>query len=145
MKTYCAGFLFDPDLTKVVLIEKKRPEWQAGKLNAIGGEIKPGETPAQAMRREFKEETGVTIGANNWNCFCILQGRQLKYKVHFYFAISDLCYQCKSTTDEQVNIYTLVANFKDGVAVANLSWLIPMAYNQIKKLESALSFAIYER
>ena len=57
-KTYVAGFLFSPDRSRVLLIRKNRPAWQAGKLNGLGGKIEPGETPPQAMRREFREEQG---------------------------------------------------------------------------------------
>ncbi len=39
MKLYVVGFMFTEDEKQVVLIEKKRPEWQAGKLNGVGGKI----------------------------------------------------------------------------------------------------------
>lgn len=43
----------------MVMIKKERPAWQAGLLNGVGGKIEPGETPFEAMVREFQEETGV--------------------------------------------------------------------------------------
>lgn len=43
----------------VLLIIKKRG-LGAGKINAPGGRIEPGETPEQAAVRETQEETGVT-------------------------------------------------------------------------------------
>lgn len=46
---------------KVLLIEKKRPKWQEGKLNLVGGKIERGETPIDAAIREFDEETNCTI------------------------------------------------------------------------------------
>ncbi len=55
---YVLGFMFSPDEKKVLLIWKNRPSWQAGKLNGIGGKVNPGETPLEAMEREFIEETG---------------------------------------------------------------------------------------
>ncbi len=51
-------FLFSEDRRRVVLINKKRPEWQAGLQNGIGGKVLEGEIYLQAMIREFKEETG---------------------------------------------------------------------------------------
>jgi 8-oxo-dGTP pyrophosphatase MutT (NUDIX family) len=54
---YVVGFLFSQDESKVLLVWKNRPAWQNGKLNGIGGKIEAGETPLQAMEREFKEET----------------------------------------------------------------------------------------
>lgn len=55
---YVLGFMFNEDESKVLLVHKNRPTWQAGKLNGIGGKIEAGETPLQAMEREFMEETG---------------------------------------------------------------------------------------
>jgi 8-oxo-dGTP diphosphatase len=43
-----------------MLILKKRPAWQDGLLNGIGGKIEPGETPEAAIQRESFEEAGAT-------------------------------------------------------------------------------------
>lgn len=55
---YVLGFMFNLAESKVLLVWKNRPAWQAGKLNGVGGKIEEGETPIQAMNREFAEETG---------------------------------------------------------------------------------------
>ena len=44
---------------KILLIEKNRPAWQAGRINFPGGSIEVGETPEEAAIRELKEETGL--------------------------------------------------------------------------------------
>ena len=62
---YVLGFAFHP-ARGVVLIRKNRPEWQAGKLNGVGGKIERGELPEQAMAREFEEETGYHTVAADW-------------------------------------------------------------------------------
>ena len=61
------GFAFD-DLGRVALIEKKRPDWQAGLLNGIGGKLEDvdQDRPIAAMQREFREETGVDIDVSKW-------------------------------------------------------------------------------
>lgn len=51
-RQYVLGFLFNENLTKVVLVRKKRPEWQCGLLNGVGGKIEDGEPPLDAMVRE---------------------------------------------------------------------------------------------
>ena len=64
------GFCFDetwPNCDNVVaLIRKNKPEWQKGKLNGIGGSIKPGETAMTAMIREWYEGTGIDLPPNCW-------------------------------------------------------------------------------
>lgn len=55
---YVVGFLFLDRKRQVVLIRKDKPEWQAGKLNGIGGKVEKGESAIDAMSREWKEETG---------------------------------------------------------------------------------------
>src|SRR5271157_1502939 len=64
---YVDGLMFDPTYSRVVVIRKTKPEWQAGLLNCVGGKIEPGEDIEMAMIREFREETGVSIGG--WKRF----------------------------------------------------------------------------
>ena len=59
---YVVGIVYNKE--NVLLISKKRPTWQAGMLNGIGGKIEPGENPLQAMIRECKEECNLDI--ENW-------------------------------------------------------------------------------
>lgn len=47
------------DWREVLLIEKRRPAWQAGRFNLPGGRIQVGETPEQAARRELYEEAEI--------------------------------------------------------------------------------------
>ena len=69
---YVVGFMFNQAKTQVALIRKARPAWQAGLLNGIGGHIEPGETPRQAMVREFREETGRETVESDWEPVCIM-------------------------------------------------------------------------
>ncbi len=40
---------------------KKKDDINAGKWIGVGGKIEPGETPEQALLREVREETGLTL------------------------------------------------------------------------------------
>jgi hypothetical protein len=64
MTRYVLGFMVWGSL--VSLIRKKRPKWQAGKLNGVGGHVEEGEPPRNAMAREFFEETGVKTSPDLW-------------------------------------------------------------------------------
>lgn len=121
MISYVLGFLFDDRWKYVALIHKKKPDWQVGKLNGIGGKIEDGETPEEAMRREFFEETGVEVwdwnefaimSSNSWECYC------------FRTATLDI-FNVQTTTNEEVVIRE-VDKLPDNV-IYNLRWLIPLA------------------
>lgn len=58
LEHYVMGFVFNTHRNKVLLIEKRRPDWMAGRWNGIGGHIEKGETPYEAIVRECNEETG---------------------------------------------------------------------------------------
>ena len=124
MQEYVAGFLFDSYLEYVVLIRKEKPAWQKGKLNGVGGKIEEGETPAQAMRREFLEETGMDV--EHWNQYVTLTGEG--FTVHFFHARSHDPFLVKSTTDETVRVYE-IENLSRLQTIPNLQWLIPCALN----------------
>ena len=95
---YCLGFAFSLDLKKVLTIRKKRPAWQAGRLNGIGGKQEPGETALQAMKRECLEETGVHI--ENWEYFATIEGPD--FTVTCFRAFTDDIFLATSLTDEEV-------------------------------------------
>jgi 8-oxo-dGTP diphosphatase len=50
-----------PDGRPEVLVGLKKTGFGAGLVNCPGGKLEPGETPAEAVVREFAEETGMTL------------------------------------------------------------------------------------
>jgi len=121
MVNYVCGFMFSEDKSKVVLIEKNRPNWQEGKLNGVGGKVELFETAPQAMIREFKEETGVEV--LQWNRLITLVSESYDFVCDFYFCFGNI-YKCYSTTDEIIQ-YVDVNDLPKNV-IPNLIWLIPM-------------------
>jgi 8-oxo-dGTP diphosphatase len=115
----------------VALIEKTKPEWQAGKLNGVGGKIEPGETSHQAMVREFKEETGVD--ALQWTPLISLRASD-DATVHFFYATCEDA-ELQSLTEEKVAWYPVAELLSLRLSVSmipNLRWLIPMAFDPDK-------------
>ena len=126
MRTYACGFLFSPDRQRVLLIRKRRPAWQAGKLNGLGGKVEPGETPLQAMRREFREEAGVNVA--EWQEILTLAGPDdagsgIGWRGHFFRAFGDLDAP-RAVTDEQLERHDVHALPRD--VIPNLRWMIPL-------------------
>ena len=138
MKTYVVGFMFDIDYSHVLLIQKNRPDWMKGMLNGPGGKIEIGETPGQAMVREFREETG--IAQSDWRLFCRLDGfnEEIKehYMIFFFMIIGDIYESVEGMTDEEVQIIRVDDIHRKHVhgynlnLVPNLRWLIPMALDE---------------
>jgi 8-oxo-dGTP diphosphatase len=134
-KNYVVGFVFCGD--EVLLIRKARPTWQAGRLNGVGGHIEAGETPEQAMVREFEEETGWRI--EGWEHFVTLTGddsdadRQAaggtKFGVWFFSTqvVPEQIPAVNIVTDEPTAWFKVTA-LPDEV-LPNLRWLVPLAYH----------------
>jgi 8-oxo-dGTP diphosphatase len=142
MKNYVVGFQFASNGSFVTLILKNHPEWQAGKLNGVGGEICDGETPDEAMRREFKEETGAYIAT--WKRFAILSNKS-KFCVHFFWASHAAL--VASMTSEFVTRYRTddIINADDECnTVPNLRWMLLMALNDMRGTDNCTMFEVSE-
>lgn len=125
---YSAGFFFDPSGEQVILVKKNRPKWQAGKLNGIGGHIEPGETPLDAMVREFYEETDVQTMHRDWRPFATVGGNG--FIVHFFETRSAFPIY-RTVTDEDIGIYRVDQLLRGSYAmIPNLRWLIPLALDK---------------
>jgi 8-oxo-dGTP pyrophosphatase MutT (NUDIX family) len=98
-RTYVLGFLLDHTLEHVVLMEKRRPAAQLGKLNGCGGLVRPGESPRWAMAREAQEELGVR--RNEWSVFARLDAGSARVYC-FVMANENGFFQASTQTDERV-------------------------------------------
>ncbi len=140
-----AGFCFDDIGRSLALIEKQKPKWQIGKLNAIGGKtditehkshidssiVSALEDPETAMEREFQEETGVFIHAKEWIPFVTLSGKDF---VVYFYKIFNTEYFRDVTTNERETVYKcMVTTFLNGYRLKlmyNLLWMIPMCLDR---------------
>src|SRR5687768_8509331 len=107
VQEYVCGFLFSEDRSRVLLIRKRRPAWQAGMLNGLGGKIEPGETAVEAMRREFREEAALDVA--EWQHVLTLSGADdagsgRGWAGHFFRAFGDLS-RVRAATDEQLELH----------------------------------------
>lgn len=121
---YVVGFLFSDSRDRVALIEKKKPDWQRGKLNGIGGKMEGDELPLDAMCREFKEETGADVWW--WQPFCVLNFRG--GAIHFFQATGDI--DALESMEAEVVTIVAVADLPELRTIPNLRWLIPLALDK---------------
>jgi 8-oxo-dGTP pyrophosphatase MutT (NUDIX family) len=102
---YVIGYAFDPTYKNVILIVKNRPDHLKGKTIGVGGKIEKFDlSPNDAMRREFKEETG------------LISGEWIKIKnyiaadgglIHAFYTIIDDLSKAETITDEQIIIRSI--------------------------------------
>lgn len=118
---FVVGFLFAPDFGEVLLIEKDRPEWQAGLLNGLGGKVEPGEMPLAAMRREFREEAGLDV--SGWELFCRRTGDW--GVVHCFAATGDVR-AARTVESEPVRVVPVRA-LPTLRTVPSVQWMVPLA------------------
>jgi 8-oxo-dGTP diphosphatase len=148
MTEYVCGFVFSESADRVALIQKKRPTWQAGKFNGIGGHIEPGESAAEAIRREFREETGLTIFG--WQQFCRLRGgNEDAWRVNFFRAfglLDDCCAQINAREIDEGTIFVLpIDDLFTRPHIPNLRWLIPLALDRDKPIADIVETAAQEQ
>ena len=96
-------FVVEQARSRVLLIRKKRG-LGAGKINAPGGRIEPGETPLEAAIREVREEVRVTptaIGQSGELRFQFVDG----YSLHVHVFRADACTGEPQETDEALPMW----------------------------------------
>ena len=126
MKLYVCGFMFNEDRSRVLLIKKMKPAWQRGRINGVGGKIEPGETPEQAMVREFKEEVG--IQHEDWERFVTLRNDDVAYRLDFFRTVGPLGEARKM--EEEAPVVLAINELYSSEVIPNLRWLIPLALDE---------------
>lgn len=135
MRKYVVGFLFWKDW--VLLLIKNKPDWQAGKLNGIGGKVEPGENFLAAMVREWNEETlgEMSVFSEPWREFAIergMDGDGEAWETRFYSQdVSDLAERPRAPKQNDAG-ETMGWIQPECVGthlpcIDNLLWLIPLA------------------
>ncbi len=132
MKHYVLGFAYDRREEAVLLMVKARPEWQRGRMNGVGGEIKSGETPRQAMVREFREETSVETDEDKWTYFACIEAND--HTVHCFAAVNvarmgEGCVKNQDKTEPLIWVYYALLQSCQFL-IPNLKYLIPLAVTQ---------------
>lgn len=124
-KQYVVGFYF-VEQGNVVLIRKNKPEWQAGKLNGVGGLVERNESPVDTMVREFREEAGKQTHERDWRFFAVLM---LSDCIVNFFSARGVFTGVTSVTDERVEFLNIDELSERNDILPNLRWLIPLALN----------------
>lgn len=127
MKHYTLAFLFSVDLEKVLLVRKKSPEWQRGKLNGVGGKFEEGENGLQCIAREVFEETGVQILPEAFIAMGEMGNDE--WRVEIFSAVVDADLDFNKGVEEVVwcEVGALPKE-----ALSNLLWLVPFCLDKMR-------------
>lgn len=126
MRNYVLAFMVNATNNQILLIKKKRPAFQAGKMNGIGGKIEGDETPVEAIIREVEEETGLKTTEYEWANFGEMRLPD-GGKVHLFKTFRDDLENALSMTDEEVVVMDIDYNVLKPLVMPNLIWLIDVA------------------
>lgn len=131
MKTnYVVGFAFNKEKTKLLLIKKTKPEWQAGLLNGIGGKIENYDsTPYHAMTREFFEESNIQTTKESWYLFGKLDSPYFELHCFAGFFDEEYLTTYENMTEETIELLNVEDLFNQQFSgcVSNLKWLVSIA------------------
>jgi 8-oxo-dGTP diphosphatase len=107
-------------------MRRTRPAWQAGRVNALGGKLLPGESPAAAASREILEEAGVRVPEGAWRE--VVVWRDPVYRMHVLSAFHDAAAQARTAEDQEV--FLAKSSDLPVESIENLRWLIPLALDR---------------
>lgn len=133
MKHYASCLLVNPQHTEMLLIQKNRPSWQAGKLNIIGGHIEENEEPIEAAIREVLEEVGFFLDPDTVRPFCRLETQTpQEAMVYFFVAEVENLNNFSQKTDEEPVVVDIDHAVDAPNVIPNLKYLIPLAIDKDK-------------
>jgi 8-oxo-dGTP diphosphatase len=141
MPDYVVGLMRDMLSDRVLLIRKNRPAWQAGLLNGPGGKVEQGETPIDAMVREWNEEIGQLTKPEDWRLIASLTDIRDKYAgggTLYWFATDQRFLPRYSGPTDYSKTSDAGPEYIEPVriceiplrrdVIANLRWMIPLAF-----------------
>ena len=124
MFEYVLALLFTADRHEIVLLERTRPAWQQGRVNALGGKLRPAERAEEGARREVREEAGVDVAA--WDP--VLVWRDAQYTMHVVRAFDDAALRAHTAEDQRV--FRAPVNELPPNVIDNLRWIVPLALDR---------------
>ena len=137
-KRYVLGFLFSPGEKHVLLVEKKKPDWQADLWNGIGGKVEDDESEYEAMYRECREETRLRV--KDWVPAGDLSGTAWRVGVWKATLRQGQMKRWRVERETQQALRMFDVDSLPAEVIPNLHWLIPMCLDR-----HVGAFYVYEK
>lgn len=117
----------------VLVCEKKKPAWQAGKLNLPGGAIEYQETPHEAAVRELKEECNIVCDLEDVKLYGTLtSGDSIVYVMYCGYYVFDTNANpdsgaeiIEAATGQESEWFDMSQVLDDPRLINNLRYIIP--------------------
>lgn len=140
------AFIFNSDLTEVLLILKNRPAWAAGQYNGVGGKHEAGESDQACTSREVMEESGLLIAPESWQTVAHIEWQDWDGGV-LTTIYDGKQSDARSVTDEPVSWHRLDELPQN--CRTNLLWLIPLCKDALvekstQKLYCTVTYSPWE-
>lgn len=131
---YVVGFVRDLS-DRVIFLRKTHPQWQADRLNGVGGRMERDETIESAMQREFLEETGIIMDLT-WHHYATIFDYNANgpYTVHMLHATGNGFWnnpqlaKLNGNLEEKMELHDWRSNTWHKDCINNLLFTIPMAF-----------------
>jgi len=129
---YTLGFVVFRGVNKILLMEKRKPEFQKGFLNGLGGKPEDDEGFTDCIIREIEEESGLKTNTKDWNYFCKMVGAD--WEVYCFISMLDHKRMEGISTKEEEKIVILDLNKINTCypnLLGNIPWLVGMGIDSI--------------
>lgn len=119
---------------KILLVEDEQPH-RPVVISGAGGRVEPNENPEEAVRREFQEETGYTVGTlKPWFTY---QGSSQVFATFSFFIARDLVFTDTKNNDEGERTTPKTYTFEDFLLLGQNPHLRDMLM-RVKLLEAQI-------
>lgn len=133
-KKYVLGFVFNPEGSHVLLIQKRTPSWMHNCWNGIGGKIEPNEKPLDAMHREAIEEAGLSLA---WIPVGFLHGDE--FEISVFSTNTPRLLDATTRTSEPVAIHPI-----DGLSLLPTIRNVPALVSLCRPNSGVRSFVLFD-
>ena len=123
MQKYVLGFIHDKAGNCLFVRKRRGASVLRGKLNGIGGNVEPNESPVDAIVREVNEETGIYQDRDNWTYHGTF-GDNDRYEVYVF---STEMFNPEFPAQNDVGEEHLWCDWRERDDLAsNLKWMMPL-------------------
>lgn len=124
------AFIFNQDLSKVLLMQKEKPKHHAGMLNGLGGKCELDEDHLSCVAREVEEESGIVINLDLFQKVGDMEWNE------WYVTVWTAVYNGEAlpNTFPESGLGWYAVSELPPNTITNLKWLIPLSIDVLENV-----------